>query len=341
MVAALDPGSGGLGRIISVKQSNEQTLLQRRNVVGVGVGYKVTATGPTNELAVIVNVERKLPKAQLAESDLIPGRIEQIRTDVIETGLIRAFQGSKDRWRPIIPGGVSIGHLEVTAGTLGCLVRRGNQLFILSNNHVLANVNQGRRGDPVIQPSQYDNGSAADRVAELDDYIPIDFGDDPPGCQSAELVAKVLNFLAKTGGSNHRLTTYQETAGLNRMDAALAKPIDASMFSPTIHQIGPPQGSRNISLGGQVKKSGRTTGYTEGRIIQIDVTTAVMYGGKSATFTGQLMADGMSAPGDSGSAVLDSDNYVVGLLFAGSNTTTLINPIEPILNALNIAIMTG
>ena len=338
MPPILDPGD--LDRIVSVKHTHERNLIRRRNVIGVGVGYKITDAGPTDELAVVVNVARKLPKAQLTASDLVPPEVDRVRTDVVETGVIRAFQGHKDRWRPAIPGGVSIGHIDVTSGTFACLVRRGNEVFILSNNHVLANVNRGQRGDSIIQPSQYDGGSPADRVAVLDDYIPLDFGDEPPGCQLAELATKTLNAVARLGGSKHRLLTYQETPGVNRVDAALARPLEPSMFRPDIHGIGRPAGSRDIGLGSRIKKSGRTTGYTEGRIIQIEVTTSVMYGGRAATFSGQLMADGMSAPGDSGSAVLDAANYVVGLLFAGSNTTTLINPIDPVLTALKVAIIT-
>jgi hypothetical protein len=341
MPALLDPGdSSDVGRIISLKQRHESHLIRRRNVIGVGVGFKVTSAGPTDELAVVVNVERKLPKEQLTERDLIPQQINQIRTDVIETGVIRAFQGHKGRWRPAIPAGVSMGHLEVTSGTLGCLVRRGDEIFILSNNHVLANVNQGRRGDPIIQPGQYDNGTGADKVAVLDDYLPIDFGDDPPGCQVIELIAGLLNGIARLGGSTHRLSSYRQTPGINLADAALAKPLDVTRFKAEIHEIGRPNGTREYKLGMSVKKSGRTTGYTEGRIIQVDVTTSVMYGGRSATFSGQLMADGMSAPGDSGSAVLDEENHVIGLLFAGSNNTTLINPIGPVLEALQVQLVT-
>jgi hypothetical protein len=89
-----------------------------------------------------------------------------------------------------------------------------------------------------------------------------------------------------------------------------------------------------------VKKSGRTTGYTEGRIVQVDVTSQVAYGPGQATFHGQLMASAMSAPGDSGSAVLDAENYIVGLLFAGSDSATLINPIHPVLQVLDVNIVT-
>ncbi len=323
----------------AVKQANLPYLLNRKNVVGVGVGYKVTASGPTDELAVVVNVARKLPKAQLAEADLIPKRIERVRTDVIETGVIRAFQEQRNRWRPTIPAGVSVGHIHVTAGTLGCLVRRGEQIFILSNNHVLADANAGQKGDPIIQPGQYDGGSAKDRVALLDDFIPLDFGGEEADCSIAGNIAKALNRIAQLTGSSHRMQAYRVTEGSNQMDAALARPLDPAMFTPNIHGIGRPQGARDIGLGGAVKKSGRTTGVTQGRIIQIDVTTSVMYNGRAAVFNGQLMADGMSAPGDSGSAVLDNENYVVGLLYAGSGSATMITPIQKILRALNVEII--
>ncbi|RME50944.1 MAG: hypothetical protein D6796_01970 [Caldilineae bacterium] len=329
-----------VGQAITVKQANLRHLIRRQNVVGVGVGYKVTASGPTDEVAVVVNVARKLPKAQLAESDLIPPKINEVRTDVVETGVIRAFQGHRGRWRPTIPAGVSIGHIHVTAGTLGCLVRRGDEIFLLSNNHVLADVNAGQKGDPILQPGSYDGGTADDRVAVLDDYIPLDFGGEAPRCSIAGAVADTLNFLAELSGSTHRLQTYRQTPGINEVDAALARPLNPEAFTPDILEIGRPAGAREIGLGGAVKKSGRTTGYTEGRIIQIDVTTSVVYNGRTATFSGQLMADGMSAPGDSGSAVLDRDNYIVGLLYAGSSNTTLINPIQKVLQALNVEVVT-
>ncbi|MFQ5575647.1 MAG: hypothetical protein ACE5G8_01525 [Anaerolineae bacterium] len=328
-----------IGQVVSVKQSNVQHLIKRPNVVGVGVGYKVTAAGPTGELAVVVNVARKVPRAQLTEGDLIPPTINQVRTDVIETGVIRAFQGHKGRWRPTIPPGVSIGHIDVTAGTFGCLVRRGSELFILSNNHVLADVNAGQPGDAVIQPGQYDGGTADDTVAVLHEYIPLDFGGAEPGCGIAGAAAAVLNALAQLSGSSHRLYTYQETPGINWVDAALAKPLDPALVSAEILEIGRPAGAREAELGAAVKKSGRTTGYTEGRIIQIDVTTSVVYNGRTATFSGQLMANAMSAPGDSGSAVLDEENFVVGLLYAGSSNSTLINPIGRVLEGLNVEIV--
>ena len=63
------------------------------------------------------------------------------------------------------------------------------------------------------------------------------------------------------------------------------------------------------------------------------------YNGRMATFTNQLMASGMSAGGDSGSAILDEDGLVVGLLYAGSGQATLINPIQTVLNLLKVELV--
>ncbi|MEM7033501.1 MAG: hypothetical protein AAF629_28375 [Chloroflexota bacterium] len=330
---ALDAGDD-VGQVLDTKQQSEQDLLRQRNVVGVGVGYKITADGPTDVLAVMVNVQQKLPKSQLKESDLIPKYINQVRTDVIETGIMRAFDVHKKPHRPIIPGGISLGHSDVKSGTFGCLVKRDSEILILSNNHVLANANQARKGDPILQPGTYDEGNIEHQVAVLDSFVPIDFGDEPAGCQSIELLKLITRLTGKDLGD----TTTQPAQAINFVDAALAKPIDPDQFSREIVGIGTPTGSADVGLGEFVKKSGRTTGYTEGRIVQIDVTTSVLYGGKAATFGQQLMADGMSAAGDSGSVILNKQNQVVGLLFAGSETTTLINPIGGILSTLNIEI---
>ena len=90
-------------------------------------------------------------------------------------------------------------------------------------------------------------------------------------------------------------------------------------------------------LGMAIKKSGRTTGLTSGEITQVDVTVNVQYGGnRMALFTDQLMAGAMSQGGDSGSAVLTENNKLTGLLFAGSDTTTVINRIENVFTALGV-----
>ena len=331
----------------SIKRKNLRNLITRRNVVGVGVGFKETSDGLTDDVAVVVNVVQKLPKAQLAESDKVPRNISGIKTDVVETGQFLAGQAppqaqtTKARWRTSIPAGISLSHVAVTAGTFGCLVRRGNDIFILSNNHVLANVNNAKVGDAIIQPGRYDGGRPEDKVAELAEFVPLDFGGDSAKSGFFINIEKLLNKLAGFFGSEHRVMAYRTSPGENRIDAALARPLDSSHFIGEILKIGLPTGTAAATLGGAVQKTGRTTGFTQGRIAQIDVTISVDYNGRTATFTEQLIASGMSGGGDSGSVVLDEQRNVVGLLFAGSPRATLINPIQTVLNTLNVEIITG
>jgi len=88
-----------------------------------------------------------------------------------------------------------------------------------------------------------------------------------------------------------------------------------------------------------IKKSGRTTGLTTGEIQQVDVTVDVQYGaGRIARFSDQLLAGPMSQGGDSGSAVLDNSNNLVGLLFAGSDNSTIVNRIENVFSALELSL---
>ncbi len=337
-----------LDTAIAVKQQNLHHLITRNNVVGVGVGFKETSEGLTDDLAVVVNVAKKLPVAQLAESDKVPRDLAGIKTDVVETGRFLAgqvsveaqAQGTKDRWRPLIPPGVSMGHVNVTAGTLGCLVKRGNQIFILSNNHVLANVNNAQPGDDIIQPGRYDGGRPEDTVASLAEFIPLDFGGDSANCNIVTTIEKLLNKAAEVFGSSHRIMAYRTSPGENLVDAALARPLNSNHFTTEIFKLGIPKGVAEATLGTNIQKTGRTTGFTQGRITQIDVTTSVDYNGRTATFTNQLMATGMSDGGDSGSAVLDDNRNVVGLLFAGSPRATLVNPIQAVLNLLNVEIVT-
>jgi hypothetical protein len=328
---------GLLQSAMAVKQQYLDKLFAMPNVVGIGVGFKVSGGVVTGELAVTINVSKKVPTAQLAASDLIPKLIGAIKTDVVETGIFKAFQDPKQKMRPARPG-VSIGHYNITAGTFGCLVKRGSDVFILSNNHVLADINKGQLGDAILQPGKYDGGTDADKIAELAEYIPIEFdgggGTQPGGCSG------LITSLMKLFGQQPAQTRSINEPGANHVDCAIAKPLSPDLVTPDILQIGKPTGVGTVALGASVQKFGRTTTYTQDRIIQVDVTATVDYGGPTATFQGQLMAGAMSQGGDSGSAVLDDQKRVVGLLYAGSNTTTLLNPIQDVLTALNIEVVT-
>ncbi len=329
-----------LTQVQQVKVVHTQDLLNRRNVVGVGLGYKVSAGGMTDELSLVVSVTHKVHPDALSPKDMVPQVLNGVKTDVVEMGIIRAFDlGPRDRWRPVVPPGVSVGHYRITAGTFGCLVRRGEQVFILSNNHVLADVNGGKAGDAILQPGPSDAGTPQDQIATLADYVPIDFGTAPAECSVADWSAKLLNYVAGALGSQHQLQAVKQTAGVNRVDAALAAPLSPDLVGSEILYIGAPAGVGGATLGTPVQKTGRTTGHTQGTITQIEATLRVDYGGRSALFTGQLVAGAMSQPGDSGSAVLDMDGRVVGLLFAGSDVATIINPIDEVFSALNVELV--
>lgn len=329
-----------IASIQSLKQRYLTDLLSRRNVVACGIGYKVREGIQTRELSLVVSVTHKVHPSALAPEDLIPAQMDGVPTDVVELGVLRAFQGPRDRWRPVVPPGVSIGHVHISAGTFGCLVQRGGELFILSNNHVLADLNKGKPGDPILQPGPADGGTAGDAIATLEEFVPLDFGTTEPECRIAALLATGLNTLAELTGSRHRLEPVMQTSGVNRVDAALARPLSTDLVRPDILGIGIPTGVGEAALGMNVQKSGRTTGHTTGMITQIDATVRIDYYGPSALFEGQLIASPMSQPGDSGSAVLDEDRRVVGLLFAGSDAATVITPIADVLTALRVGMVT-
>jgi hypothetical protein len=325
--------------IAQIKRAHAAKLLDSKNVVACGVGFKETDGRFTDEPCVVVSVSKKLPKSQLTPQDLVPQTLGSVRTDVQEMGVFRALQTkTREKHRPAMPG-ISCGHVHVSAGTFGCLVQRGNQLFILSNNHVLAHTNKASKGDPIIQPGQYDGGTTPDQIATLEEWVPLKLGAQESTCKWAKAVVGVLNVLAQTFGSSSRVAALQQSLAENVVDCAIARPLYPDLVTPGILHIGMPRGVGVGALGMAVQKTGRTTGYTTGRITQVDVTVQVDYDGHMVQFVDQFMATGMSAGGDSGSAVLDMNRNVIGLLFAGSELATLINPIQPVLNALNVTIV--
>jgi hypothetical protein len=239
---------------------------------------------------------------------------------------------------------VSIGHYQITAGTLGTVVRdrvTGNRL-ILSNNHVLANSNDANPGDPVIQPGAADGGQVnEDTIAELERFCPIEFSQEPGDCDLASAVMNMGNVFARLLGSKHRLQTFQaDPDAANLVDAAVARPINDADVQDEILEIGDVIGKVSPSLGMTVRKSGRTTGFTIDEITVLDATVNVSYGiGRIARFDGQIVTGPMSQGGDSGSLLVAGDSLqAVGLLFAGSDQTTIHNPIQAVLDCLEVEI---
>ena len=290
--------------ISEVIEENELEIFKYENIVGVGPGFIVSAGEPTRDIGLVILVEKKVPKEKLLAKDIIPEEIKGKKTDVIEVGRIEALP-YKGRYRPAFPG-CSIGHYRITAGTFGCMVqdKRTHEFKILSNNHVLANINAARKGDPILQPGRYDGGRyPRDMIARLENFVPL------------------------------------SASTFNLVDAAVAKPINLRYVIPAIPRLGIPRGTAQARLGSWVYKVGRTTQFTLGRVIATNYITRVGYGRITLLFKNQIVTTRMGAPGDSGSLLVDPGRRAVGLLFAGSSKITLHNHITNVLMGLGVEIV--
>jgi hypothetical protein len=126
--------------------------------------------------------------------------------------------------------------------------------------------------------------------------------------------------------------------GVNVIDAALFKPASQDLLSEEILDIGLINGIGVATEGSNVQKSGRTTGVTVSDVLDVNATVKVDYGIFGLTLSGQIITNYMADGGDSGSALLDMDRNLVGLLFAGSSYVTVHNHIAPIIQAIGGAV---
>jgi hypothetical protein len=297
--------------------------------IGIGNGTSVGAdSAPGEPVLEIYTIEPESAGETRARLASVAGVSALASADfpvnVVHTGLIDA-QPHRMRLRPA-PGGISVGHKAITAGTLGCLVRgrtapRINRLMVLSNNHVLANANLAALGDAILQPGPYDGGvNPADQIAVLEKFIAINFAagasnrvDCATGWAWPDRVRRELMFL-RSGVVNYF-----------RVGATPVAPV----------------------LGLQVGKTGRTTQLTRGAVVAVAATINVNYGGgRVARFVDQISirapSGDFSQGGDSGSLIWtwDTRRAPVGLLFAGGGGTTFANRITDVLKALDVQIVT-
>jgi hypothetical protein len=346
------------------------------NVVGFGHGVKWSGGEPTGQEAVLVFVAQKVPESMLPERDVIPYRMDDgTPTDVVAVGHVTAqrqqrqpgtrreerrgmpygpdgveeqlarltqplldeLSGApaafepqilKRRMRPC-PSGFSIGNVRVTAGTLGSVVYdflpgatvdppgpglgTPAKFYVLSNNHVLADSNRAQPGSPIVQPGVFDGGSdPADRIATLERFITIQFAPQIPLERQTNVVDCAL------GAVEFQDATREQ------------------YFS------GAPRAWRrksNVAVGDLVKKTGRTTNISFGRIMAVDATIDVNYGtAGTARFRDQILTTNISAGGDSGSLVTSLDDVALGLLFAGSSVVTIANHIQNVRAMLRVEI---
>ena len=194
------------------------------------------------------------------------------------------------------------------SGTLGSLVTAGGTSYILSNNHVLARQDQAVSGEDVSQPGLIDNGCRPGTiVADFSAAVPLGNNVD---CAVAALRPGQMD----TAGTIEGIGTI----------SSIVKPA-------------------TVGLG--VQKSGRTTGHTTGLIGSTNTSVNVQYqvrcgsGQKyTVSYTNQVVINSstFSAGGDSGSLIVTNDGckQPVALLFAGSSSDTIGNPIGEVLTKL-------
>ncbi len=230
-----------------------------------------------------------------------------------------------DRFARPVPIGVSLGStgpIFCFAGTLGCRLKAtssgGVVQYILSNNHVVANENQGTTGsDGMLQPGTLDNNCVldpADVIGVLSDFEPILFNGQP-----------------------------------NLVDAGIAitDTLDTGFATPDGEAYGTPTANvQTATVGMRVVKYGRTTDFTYGKVDSVNVSVNVGYDSGTALFVNQIVIQGtrpngrgsstFSAGGDSGSLIVElADNDPVGLLFAGNSSFTIANPIGAVLDTFS------
>ncbi|MDN5344119.1 MAG: hypothetical protein PWQ18_230 [Clostridia bacterium] len=319
-----------------------QDILSLPNVVGVGKGFKSVRGEATRKPAVVVLVKEKLPAAKLQRGARIPQVLDEADTDVLEVGELRLL-GRTDYQRPARPG-MSIGHYKITAGTFGAVVkdRRTGEPLILSNNHILANISNGRDGrarigDPILQPGPYDGGSKDQVIGYLERFIPINPVVQEVTCSKALRLQEVFNRLVHLVRPNYQVRMQKVTAGANIVDCAVARPVNREAIRSDILELGPVKGVREPELNMAIVKSGRSSGITRSTIKVLQATVKVILEeGLTGMFSDQFVTGPIAQPGDSGSLILDKENYAVGLLFAGSDQTSIGNRIQNVLGQLEV-----
>ena len=81
----------GIEEIKAIKDRHAEGLLKKKNVVGLGIGYKEVQGQQTDQLSLVVMVKKKESPSQLDATDLVPSEIEGVPVDVKELGEIVAL----------------------------------------------------------------------------------------------------------------------------------------------------------------------------------------------------------------------------------------------------------
>lgn len=287
------------------------------NVVAVGISEKLVEGRKAGELALCFYVKKKKPPSKVTSDRMLPSVVslpgdQAVFTDVKELGEVFLEMALPQKKKAPLQSGFSIGHVKVTGGTVGAIVRKKGKYFVLSNSHVLANSGKGSPGDAVLYPAPSDGGTRSNNLAAtLADFVPFDLGGDY----------------------------------LNRVDAALAE-IDEVFLEKMnfdIHSAAIPLKTIVAKRDMKVVKSGRTTGKTQGEVSDVNFRVVLPYPGIGKVgFLEQVLCTRYTKPGDSGALVVEVETgKVVGLHFAGAGTGSVFNPIGVVKKALGFTFVSA
>lgn len=320
---------------IQAQNRHMERLMNIRGVVGTATGI-----GPDGEPEIRVLTEKEGIHG-------IPKGLDNFRVQTKVTGKFYALQdpflpAPDERWPRPVPIGVSTGHPLITAGTIGARVRdAAGNVYALSNNHVYANINNANLGDSALQPGPFDGGTdPGDMIGTLDAYEPIIFSN----YWSCALLGRNCNTMdaAIALSSTDDLDYATPPDGYGSPNSA----IHPAYGVPNV--IGDVSEDMGLLLGESVQKYGRTTRRRFGTVDSINAVVNVCYDPACqlvATFVDQLIITPatFSGGGDSGSLIVtnDANKYPVGLLFAGSDTDTIANPIDWALIRFGVDIDSG
>ncbi|MFQ5707567.1 MAG: hypothetical protein ACE5HO_08980 [bacterium] len=308
----LNPNDPQIRAVMELQERNTPALLKNSDVVG-------TATGLTEngKPAIVVFAQSE----RLTKGKAIPTEIESVPVVVKVTGPIKALAGSAptDRFDRPVPIGVTTGNFnQCSSGTIACRVKDSSgNVYALSNNHVYALVNIAPKHSWIVQPGRVDETPVCNRnrdniLGTLGDFEEIKFD-----------------------------------GSLNVIDAATALTTTDDLGKSTPEGgYGTPKSQTKPALVGQsVKKFGRTTGLTKGEVTFINAIVGVNYGDPFgvAFFKDQIIVESDTrfiGAGDSGSLLVNSGRYPVGLLYAGTGDGLLAvaNPIDAVLDQFGVTI---
>lgn len=309
------------------------------NFTGCGVGLRRRAGAVTDEPVVVAMVKKKLPAGALSRSRLLPRTVRvdgrDWGVDVVEVGTITlasspASAASPDRSGPITQRlrpplqGCSISDASgkaLTVGTLGCLVRdkSDGKICILGSNFVLAQSGAVPIGTPVIQPSQFDGGQLADKVATLKRSVAFnEEGVNETDAAIAQLThqrshsTKVAGNLMAPISATHPAVGVCVAADNQGINCFLA-PIDVTLSLLGVELL--PATSNNSCtvpprVGMPIEKVARTSGYTSSTVDAVGTQINVLdpQTGKTSVFKNMIWTQAFFLPGDSGAVACEGGN---------------------------------